>query len=293
MMEINHLRCFVVVAEELHFGRAAVRLNMTQPPLSRRIQSLEQTVGCQLLDRTSRSVELTPAGRTLYADAVQILRMLKMSAASVKDVSAGRAGLVRLGFTAASAYQFMPALVSRMNEEMPSVVIKLKEMMSRRQLAALEAGEIDIALTRLPIDQRKFNFECISRETMQIVCTKDHLLATKPVVNWSDLHDIDLILYDREDAPHFHELLARHFLKNNIVPRVRQELAQIHTIVSLVGKGLGVAFVPESAGFLDRDNVVLRTIHSDEPIYVELYIVWRKNDRNPIVHRMLDIARAL
>lgn len=105
---------------------------------------------------------------------------------------------------------------------MPDVVLKLKEMFSHRQMAALEVGEIDIALTRLPIDASLFDFECISRETMQLVCSKNHPLAAKPQVYWTDLHDQDLILFDRNDAPHFHELIARHLLHNNITPRVRR-----------------------------------------------------------------------
>lgn len=128
---------------------------------------------------------------------------------------------------------------------------------------------------------------------MQLVCSKNHPLAAKPQVYWTDLHDQDLILFDRNDAPHFHELIARHLLHNNITPRVRQELSQIHTVVSLVRENIGVAIAPASAAFLDRENVVFRPITSDEAITVELYIAWRKDNRNPLVHRVLDIARAI
>ncbi|MSU91121.1 LysR family transcriptional regulator [Rhodobacteraceae bacterium 2CG4] len=293
MIEINHLRCFVVVAEELHFGRAAVRLNMTQPPLSRRIQSLEHALGCELFNRNSRSVEVTEAGKTFYSDARRILRLLELSLTSVKDVSDGRAGLVRCGFTAASAYQFMPALVRRMDEAFPGVVLKLKEMMSRRQISALEIGEIDVALTRLPIDGNLFDFECVFREEMRLVCHQESRLATKPVIYWSDLNDVDMILYDRDEAPHLHELLSRHFVRHNITPRVRQELAQIHTIISLVRNGIGVAFVPETASVLDQTNVVLRKISDADPMTFELYIAWRKDNRSPIIQYLLDIAREL
>ncbi|SIO11441.1 LysR family transcriptional regulator [Vannielia litorea] len=293
MIEINHLRCFVVVAEELHFGRAADRLHMTQPPLSRRIQALEQSLGCELFKRNSRSVELTQAGKTLYADAVRILRLLETSVTSVRDVAAGQTGLVRFGFTAASAYHFMPALVSRMGEAMPGVVLKLKEMLSKRQMAALEIGEIEIAMTRLPIDRRVFDFECISREAMRLVCPSSHPLATKSEVTWADLSGLDFIHYPKEDAPHFQDHLHRKFLQHNVTPVVRQELSQIHTIVSLVGKGIGVALVPQSAEVLARETVVFRTISEDDPIFVELYMAWRRDNDNTLVHRVLDIARTI
>lgn len=293
MIEINHLRSFVVVAEELHFGRAAARLNMTQPPLSRRIQSLEHALGCKLFDRDSRSVALTEAGKTFYSDATRMLQLLENSVTSVKDIAAGCAGLVRCGFTAASAYQYVPELVSRMSVEFPGVILKLKEMMSRRQNIALEAGEIDVAFTRLPIDQNIFDFKCIQREQIRLVCARNSWLAKKPVVSWSDLNDAEFIMYDRDEAPHLHDLLSRHLRKNNIVPRVRQEVAQVHTIISFVRRGIGVAFVPESAAVLDRANVVLREISAPDPMIFELYIAWRKDNRSPIVQNLLDVARTL
>ena len=152
MFELSQLRCFVAVAEELHFGRAAERLHMTQPPLSRQVRLLEHQVGTELLERNSRSVRLTAAGRSFLPDAARILRLADEAAATARRVATGAAGALAIGFTATVGYGQLPALVSAVRAASPGVRLTLKEMVSGAQLAALDAREIDVGLLRPPVE---------------------------------------------------------------------------------------------------------------------------------------------
>ena len=151
MFELSQVRCFVAVAEELHFGRAAARLNMTQPPLSRQIQILERILGVKLLQRGNRLVKLTPAGQSFLTEARLILKLTESAALLARRVAEGKAGSVNIGFTAASSYSYVPELVAACRQQLPDVELILKEMVSGDQLKRLGAGEIDIGLLRPPI----------------------------------------------------------------------------------------------------------------------------------------------
>lgn len=150
MFELSQLRCFVAVAEELHFGRAAERLHMTQPPLSRQVRLLEHQIGTELLERTSRSVKLTAAGRGFLPDAARILRLADEAAATARRIATGAAGTLAIGFTASVGYGLLPSLVSAVRAASPDVRLTLKEMVSGAQLEALDARLIDVGLLRHP-----------------------------------------------------------------------------------------------------------------------------------------------
>lgn len=292
MIETTQLRCFIAVAEELHFGRAARKLNMTQPPLSRQIQLLERALGCELLERTSRSVSLTKAGQSLFADARKVMRLLESAAESVRQVSEGRKGDIRCGFTAASAYQFLPDLVLRLARTMPDVTLTLKEMVSRRQIEALESAELDLGMLRPPVDRERFDAVCIWRERMILALPQGHRLRDKPEISWADLDKVDMIMYDSSDAQYFYDLLVGQFTRHGVFPRFRQRLTQIHTILSLVRSRIGVAIVPASAAMLDVADVQYRGIESLRPLMAELHFVWRRDTRNPLVKELVNLAQS-
>src|SRR5471030_3563579 len=144
--ELHQIRCFVAVADTLHFGKAAARMNMTQPPLSRQIQLLEHVLGVKLLDRTSRAVKLTPAGRVFLLEARRILRLTESAALATRRIASGEAGTITLGFTAASGYSFLPRLISTCTSRLPNVNVALKEMVSSEQTEAILTGRIDVCL---------------------------------------------------------------------------------------------------------------------------------------------------
>ncbi len=178
MFELSQLRCFAAVAEELHFGRAAARLNMTQPPLSRQVQLLEHALGVALFERTSRSVRLTPAGRAFYGEARRILDLAEGAGLAAKRVARGEAGSVTIGFTAAASYGFLPRLIAAARAEMPDVDLALKEMVTADQTEALASGRIDLGLLRPPIDRRGgAEAVCVARERLLLAVPRGHPLA--------------------------------------------------------------------------------------------------------------------
>lgn len=289
-MEASQLRCFVAVAEELHFGRAAQRLHMTQPPLSRQIQLLEKRLHCRLFTRTSRSVQLTPAGASLYADAQRILQLMDSAAISVKKVSEGSRGSIRCGFTAASSYRVLPMLLQRIEKSIPDASVILKEMISSRQIESLLSGELDLGLLRPPIDHDEFESTLVARENMIVALPRGHRLARKKQIEWSDFDKLDLIMYDSHEARYFYELLAGQFMLHGVYPLYRQHLTQIHTILSLVRSGIGAGIVPESARMLDTADIEFRKIAASQPFTADLYFVWRRQNRNPLVKSTVALA---
>lgn len=166
MFSLSRLTCFIAVAEELHFGRAAERLHMTQPPLSRQIQQLESELGVQLIDRTSRSVTLTAAGVAFLPDARRIVRLAESAALTVKRVPAGDLGTVVIGFTAASAHAVLPRLLSDVRAALPDVELVLREMVSSIQIDALASGELDLGLVRPTVTRPGILTRPIHREAL-------------------------------------------------------------------------------------------------------------------------------
>src|SRR5258708_10984993 len=177
MFELHQLRCFVVVAEELHFGRAAARLHMTQPPLSRQIQLLEQQLSAQLFERSSRSVKMTRAGRAFLAESRAILRLAENASLGARRVAHGDAGTVTVGFTASSGYRFLPGLIATCRKRLPDVDLALKEMVTAEQIEALASGRLDVALMRPQSSNEDFESLCVAQEPLVAALPENHALA--------------------------------------------------------------------------------------------------------------------
>lgn len=293
MIETNQLRCFIAVAEELHFNRAAQKLNMTQPPLSRQIQLLERRMDCKLFIRTSRSVKMTEAGKSFLTDARRIIRLLENAENTAKDISTGRGGILRCGFTAATAYKFLPSLISRMETDIPNATLDLKEMVSSRQIEALDSGELDVGLLRPPVDARKYKYKLATREKLLLAVPAGHLLSQQKFARWRDLDGVDFIMNDHIEAKYFHDILAIFFARKHVQPNIVQRLTQIHSILSLVRAKVGVAIVPASARILDVANVEYREFSDQASPYAELLIVWRESNKNPLIPIVRGIAEEL
>ncbi|KMO30595.1 LysR family transcriptional regulator [Methylobacterium variabile] len=293
MFELSQLRCFVAVAEELHFGRAAERLHLTQPPVSRQVQVLERILDVALLNRTSRAVRLTPAGRRFLVEARRILRLSDEAAATARRVAAGQAGSVTLGFTAAAAYRTLPDLVRAARARLPEADILLKEMVSAAQAEALGAQGIDLGLMRPPLPPAADGALRIARETLVAALPDDHPLATGDGVAAEAVAAEPLIAYAPDEARYFHDLVGDYFAEGDLAPKAVQHLAQIHTILSLVRSGLGLALVPESAASLRVAGVTLRPLVPRPRRPVELYLVWRRSNDNPLIPILAELAGTL
>lgn len=289
MFELSQLRCFVAVADELHFGRAAHRLGMTQPPLSRQIRLLEHAVGAELFERSSRAVKLTQAGMSFLPNARRILRLVENAEISVRDVATGRSGVLHCSFTAAAAYNFLPSVLLRFKARVPKATVILKEMVTHRQLEALAAGEVDVALLRPPVDNVENDAICVLREELMVAVPHGHPLTRRTEIRWADLNDIPLIMYDTLDARYFNDLVVSHLAAHNVSPQVDHRLGQIHSILSMVRAGVGGGIVPASSRLLEVTNVDYLPFESNAPI-VELMLVSQRGNRNPLVPVFSRIA---
>jgi DNA-binding transcriptional LysR family regulator len=288
MFEISQLRCFVATAEELHFGRAARRLNMTQPPLSRQIQLLERVVGAQLLHRTSRQVSLTAAGRVFLIEARRIVRLAETATLAARRVAQGQSGRVSIGFTAVSGYTLVPAFVARARTALPEIQLELYEMVSSDQVEGLLSGQIDVALLRPPVDGTAFASKRLLAEGLTVALAPDDPLGKQEQLTLADLHDRPLVMYSRWGASYFHHLLARLFDAADVTPRMVQHVTQIHSMLGLVHAGLGAAVVPASAAELHFGDVVFRPLETDPPQPVELHFAWKRDNANPGLQAVLD-----
>ncbi|MEN3110734.1 LysR substrate-binding domain-containing protein [Uliginosibacterium paludis] len=282
MFELSQIRCFVAVAEELHFSRAAERLNMTQPPLSRQIRLLEHAVGTQLLERSNRSVRLTAAGKAFFPEASRILRMAEEAATMARRVAKGEAGSLSIGFTAAFGYHLLPQLVRRLKARAPGVSLTLKEMVSTAQLEALSGGQLDVGLLRPHPGHGDLESRAMGGETLLLAVPEQDAALWPEEVALTQLQGRNFLMYSPYEARYFHQLLLGCFDRAGVAPRVVEHVGQIHTMLALVASGLGVALIPESASRLHLEGITLRTVPELGPI-VGRVVSFRRDNDNPML----------
>jgi DNA-binding transcriptional LysR family regulator len=291
MFELFQLRCFVVVAEELHFSRAATRLFMTQPPLSRQIQLLEHALGVRLLERTTRAVTLTTAGHNFYLNARQLLKQADAAAIEARRIDTGQAGRVTLGFTAVAGYDLIPELLFAAKSALPQLDIVLKEMVSLDQIAALSSNIIDIGFIR-PLSARdSFSRALLLAEPLLLAVHASNPLARKRKIVPADLGSEPLIMHSPDEGKYFYNLITAFLASAGVQPSYVQYLEQNHTILSLVRRGLGAAIVPASARHLQFPNVIFKPLWKSE-IQAETYLVWRADSHNPALEVVREFTLA-
>jgi len=280
MFDLKQLECFVAVGEELHFGRAAKRLFMTQPPLSRQIKLLEYELQAQLFIRNSRSVKLTPAGTVFLQEARRLLSLARHAAQTAQRVSRGELGLLHLGFTAGAGYSFLPEMLNRTNATLKDIDIVLHEMVTKKQVEALHAHEIDVSLLRATGDLRNVEVALVTREPLMLAVPRGHRLATGRMPTLKDLADEPFIAFNPVDGKYFYDMIDGQFRSAGVQPQYVQKISQVHTMLALVSAKQGLAIVPQSARALHFDGAMLRKLKT-KPIFAELYIAWRKDNPNP------------
>ncbi|MGY0021806.1 LysR substrate-binding domain-containing protein [Streptomyces sp. cg35] len=289
MFTLAQLVSFVAVAEELHFTRAAERLRMTQPPLSRQIQLLEHELGVQLLDRTNRTVRLTPAGRAFLNEARTILRQTEAATLAAQQVSAGEAGAIAVGFTAASAYSSLGTLLDVARSVMPGTEIVLREKVTRDQLEAIADGSLDLGMIRPSSTGPDLVTRPAIREGLLAAVPLDHPLAEgEGPLRMGEFGGQDVLMYSPVEARYFHELLVSVFRTAQVTPRFTQYLSQVHSLLAMVNAGWGIAFVPAAAAQMRFSGITFRTLELPDPTPVELHLAWRRANDNPALHALLQ-----
>jgi DNA-binding transcriptional LysR family regulator len=291
-MDVRHLRYFVAVAEERHFGRAAQRLHMAQPPLSQQIRQLEADLGVTLLERTTRKVELTEAGATYLDHARQILAALDDAARHARLVAAGSVGHLTIGCVGSATASLLPGLSRRLAAELPGVEFAFRgEMLVPDQTEALRTGSIDIALLRPPVTDRTLAVELLREDRLVLAAPTDHPLAARTAIDIADLADTDLIVHSADRQAVMYGVVQRLLRDAGVRPRIRSQAGETSTLVTLVAGGLGVAIVPEPVSALSLDGVVYRPLHPTATIALSL--AHRAAGSEPHLLRTLDVIRRL
>jgi DNA-binding transcriptional LysR family regulator len=290
-MELRQLRYFVAVAEELHFRRAAARLHISQPPVSQQIAALEDELGCRLLIRTRRRVELTPAGEAFLRDARAMLSELDVAVSTARRIDTGQVGLLRVTFVGSALFSIVPGTVQRFRRARPDVEIELRERSTVEQLRALNAGVVDLALVRPPIEpDDRLHAEPVMRERTVAAIPAAHPLANLRRIPLRRLAAEPLVLFPRVQAPGFHDLLTGRMAATGTSPHVVQYAPEMLTIIGLVAAGIGVSPVPASVAHLALDGVTYRPL-SGAPD-TELLAVTRAGEESPLASAFLAEAQA-
>ncbi|HWE08835.1 MAG TPA: LysR substrate-binding domain-containing protein [Solirubrobacteraceae bacterium] len=290
-MELRQLRYFVAVAEELHFRRAAARLHISQPPLSQQIAALEDELGCRLLERTRRRVELTPAGEAFLRDARATLAELDVAVSTARAIDAGQEGVLRVGFVGSALLSIVPSTIQRFRRTRPGIEIELRERSTVEQLRAVSTGLVDVGLVRPPIEtDESLHTEVIRRERTVAAVPEGHPLARLRRVPLRRLATQPLVLFPRRQAPGYHDLLIGRLAATGTTPQVAQYAPEMMTIIGLVAAGIGVSPVPASVAHLAIDGVTYRPL-SGAPD-TELVAVTRAAEQSPVVRAFLAEARA-
>ncbi|MCS0584090.1 LysR family transcriptional regulator [Massilia pinisoli] len=316
-LELRQLRYFVTVAEELHFGRAAARLHMTQPPLSQAIAALEDGLGTALFLRNRRTVALTPAGSALLPEARRILLEAALLPDLARRAASGETGRLALAFITSADYSVLPPFLRRYSERYPGVQLSLQEATSDVQVDELLRGRIDAGLLIPPLPERAraaLDYMKVLDEPL-ILCAPAGL-ALAPArarattsrraaaaatsgglhpgapVRLQDLPPLPLIIFPREISPALHDAILSCFRAAGITPAIGQQAIQMQTIVSLVSAGMGLALVPQSVSNLMRPGVEYRALADATPL-VETGIAWRRDNASPVLKGFLELLRTI
>ncbi|WP_326659051.1 LysR family transcriptional regulator [Streptomyces canus] len=285
-LPLPQLHAFVVLAEELHFGHAATRLGIAQPPLSQQIRRLEDKVGYALFSREPGRIALTPAGRELLPAARHALTDLADGLTAARQVGSGRAGRLRIGFAASVALTVLPGLLRTFRGRFPAVDLDIREMTTTPQLAALREGSIDIGLLREPpAHDAELGFETVLDEPFVAVLSASHPLATQRAVRVEQLANCPFVLLPRTVGPSLYDQITNLCIAAGFTPQVTQDAVEWQTVCALVETGLGVSLAPESIRRIRLKGVAFRRIEPNAA-RTRVAVAWRKSDSNPLVPRL-------
>ena len=282
------------MAQELHFGRAAQRLHMTQPPLTQGIAALERNLGLRLFDRTQRSVQLTPAGAALLPEVLDLLARAQALPGHARAAAAGELGRLRLAFVSTVGFALLPQWVRAFSAQLPGVQLELIEATGDVQLTALERGDIDAGLLlhspgQVPPGLAQL---CVAREPLVLALPEQHPLAAASALAWDALLDEPLVIFPRRSLASLYDAIVALYHTAGRTPRVAQEAIQMQTIVNLVSAELGVAWVPASVRQFQRPGVVYRAMARPAEVpWCDTSLVWQAGRDVPALARWTEFVR--
>lgn len=287
-MELRLFRSFVILAEELHFGRAAARLNLTQPPLSKQIAQLEDAVGARLFERNRRGVTLTPAGLAMIGPARRVLEQASLAAESARQAARGESGRVRIAFNASVLFMGANRLVAELDRRMPTVRSSWEEMGTVEQVEALRQHRIDIGFAQAPQNLQGLSSQVVARIPLVAALPLRHPLARAPKLALRELHDEDFALTPREIGPGFYDLILSACVAAGFSPKIRHQPRHLMTALSLVATGGAVTLVPQTMSRASVPGVAFRPL-SGKRMAASYSAIWNPDNRPPVLQQLLDV----
>ncbi len=289
-MELRQIECFVAVAEEQHFGRAALRVHLSQSALSRQIQRLEADLGTQLFDRSTRGANLTVSGRAFLRDAREVLHWVDRARESAQAAADGRSGTLRLGYVSSASARLLPVLLRAFRDEAPGTSIHLVERFQEEIIGALRAREVDIGIGRGPFaDTNGLAIEPLGAEPLIALLPADHRLASQVAVPLTELARESFVLAPRHHVGSFMGTVSALCQSAGFQPRIVEEAEPLAATLVLVAAGVGITIAPETAGQHLPDGVIARPM-VDVPDHVRamtsLCLLWRDGDLPPVADRL-------
>lgn len=289
-MELRHLHYFVAVAEELHFGRAAERLHIAQPPLSQQIRSLEEELGVQLFYRTKRHVELTEVGQVFLQEARRTLAQAEQAVVAAQRAGRGELGRLVVSFVGSAVYEILPVTLRNFHERFPDVELHLRELTTAQQVRALRDGRIQIGFVRPPVGDDTLQTETLFKEPLLVALPETHFLSNQAKIPTEALAHEHFILAPRHLGPGLYDQIISLCKQAGFSPNVTQEAIQMQTILGLVAAGLGVSLIPASARYLRERGIAYRELqHSN--VEVEMALAWCKADAPPVLQTFIRVAK--
>lgn len=291
-MDIRQLRYFLAVATERNFSRAAERLHMAQPPLSRQIQQLEQEIGAELFDRNSRPMALTEAGRLFYEHAIQVTRSMDVLKDSMRSYVNANRPLFVVGFVPSVLYGRLPNIIREFRRAAPDVDLRLAEMMSIEQITALKEGRIDVGFGRVRFDDPAVERRVLREERLIAVLPSGHrLLSSDQPIDLADLADEPLIVYPREPRPSYADQVLSLLRDHGVTPSAVHEVRELQTALGLVAAEDGVCIVPASVHMMARRDIVFRDLvqQASSPVILS----HRRNDASPNLIILTEVLSRL
>jgi len=289
-VELRQLRYFVAVAEELSFTRAAQRLHISQPPLSRQVSSLEAALGVQLLQRNKQRVILTDAGHVFLARARGVLAELEAAAGMARRASQGEIGRLRIGIGGSAALSVMPAVLRAFRLRYPSVELTLEQLAMSERLESLRNGRIDLGFVLLPFGERSLAVERMIRDPLLLAVPADHPLAKKRRVRLKEAEACDFVAFPRTGSLGYHRRIVDTCRHAGFMPRIVRETAPMESVIGLVASGIGIAIVPSMARRLRLDNVAYLPI-LDKGGHIDFAFAWNKGNTSAVLQAFLTTAR--
>ena len=289
-MDHKLLRAFVAVAEELHFGRAAQRLHISQPPLTKQIQQLEHAMGVTLFERNKRRVALTSAGQVFLNAARGVLAQTEQALAVARRAHCGETGHLRVGFIDAAIYSVVPAIVQRYTQQCPDVLLSLTDLRIPQQIEAVAQGQLDVGFIHPPVSHPAVALEHVLTESLIVALPAMHRLAAQDEIALGDLAQEALIQFPRCINPPLYDDIVALCRSSGFSPRIVREATPKQTIIGLVSVGLGVSLLPACLENLQRPGVVYRPI-SGPNLSIETSVIYRHDAQSPALARFLRIMR--